>query len=116
MKKILSFIASIAVFASCETKQPSFKTKKVKVLENNTVSYIHVPSGLDSLYTCDDTVWVNMKTHRIDDLDSTAMKCVIACNLTSYMQSQHACVDKLHEQCDGICSCDGMECLITKLN
>ena len=79
MKKILSFIALVGVFASCstETRQPPFKTKRVKVLENNTISYIHVPSGLDSVYKYNDTVWVNMETHRIDDVDTTTMMCVI---------------------------------------
>jgi hypothetical protein len=79
MKKILSFIALIAVFASCttETRKPPFKTKRVRVLENNTISYIHVPFGLDSIYKYNDTVWVNMITHKIDDIDTTTMMCVI---------------------------------------
>ena len=26
--------------------------------------------------------------------------------------SIHTCIDLLHEMCDGICECDGMECII----
>lgn len=79
MKKLLSLIVLITVFASCatETRQPPFKTKRVRVLENNTISYIHVPSGLDNVYKYNDTVWVNMETHKIDDIDTTTMMCVI---------------------------------------
>jgi hypothetical protein len=47
------------------------------VLENNTVSYVNIPRGLDSVFTYNDTVWVNRLTHRIDDTDSFTMKCVI---------------------------------------
>jgi hypothetical protein len=56
---------------------PTFKTKRVVVLENRTISFVHVPSVLDSVYRVGDTVWVNMVTHKIDDTDSLTMMAVI---------------------------------------
>jgi hypothetical protein len=67
------------LIASCQdrTTPPSYKTKRVVVLETNTVSFVHIPKALDSVYRVDDTVWVNLVTHRIDDLDSNTMMSVI---------------------------------------
>jgi hypothetical protein len=64
--------------ASCQDVNVApFKTKRVIVLETNTISFVHIPVGLDSIYRNDDTVWVNMLTHRIDDTDSLTMMAVI---------------------------------------
>lgn len=66
---------------SCSETTPAptslLKTRRVIVLETNTVSFIYVPNHLDSVYRIDDTVWVNLETHRIDDLDSNTMMSVI---------------------------------------
>lgn len=64
---------------SCQetTRVAPFKTKRVVVLENNTISFVHVPIGLDSIYRINDTVWVNLITHRIDDTDDNTMKGLI---------------------------------------
>lgn len=64
---------------SCQhpDSKPTFKTKRVIVLENNTVSFVNIPNHLDSVYRDNDTVWVNMITHRIDDSDSSTMMAVI---------------------------------------
>lgn len=79
MKKFLSLAAIATIIASsCQNSTtPPFKTKRIIVLENNSVSFIHVPSALDSIYRIEDTVWVNLQTHRIDDLDSNGMLSVI---------------------------------------
>ena len=63
--------------ASCQEQAPTYKIKRVVVLENNTVSFVHVPVGLDSIYRAGDTVWVNLITHRIDDSDTLTMMSVI---------------------------------------
>ena len=54
-----------------------FKIYKVKVIESSTTSFIRVPKGLETVYQVNDTVWVNMILHRIDDTDTTTAKCVI---------------------------------------
>ena len=67
--------------ASCNETTTShispLKTKRVMILETNTISFVFVPTMLDSIYRIDDTVWVNLETHRIDDLDSNTMMSVI---------------------------------------
>lgn len=77
MKKFMLMVAIAFSIASCQERVPTFKTKRVVVLETNTISFVHVPVGLDSIYRIDDTVWVNLVTHRIDDLDSNTMMSVI---------------------------------------
>jgi hypothetical protein len=73
-------IMTIIVLSSCSNQQPSgqlYNTKRVVVLENNTVSFVNIPRNLDSIYHDFDTVWVNLLTHRIDDRDTNTMMCVI---------------------------------------
>jgi hypothetical protein len=86
MKKFVTFIilsmvvmTFIALFSSCSYPEPKqqYITARVILLENNTVSFVHIPKNLDSIYRYDDTVWVNVITHRIDDGDSLTMMAVI---------------------------------------
>jgi hypothetical protein len=80
MKKLMLMVAIAISIASCqhpESTPPLYKTKRVVVLENNTVSFVRIPTGLDTVYRNNDTVWVNMETHKIDDTSSTTMMCVI---------------------------------------
>ena len=79
MKKLLLLVAIAFSIASCNetTTVAPFIKKRVLVLETNTISFVHVPIGLDSIYRNEDTVWVNLVTHRIDDLDSNTMMSVI---------------------------------------
>jgi hypothetical protein len=80
MKKFLSLVAIAISIASCQetTSHVSpLKTKRVMILETNTISFVFVPTALDSIYRNEDTVWVNLETHRIDDLDSNTMMSVI---------------------------------------
>lgn len=77
---VLAIIISIIVaLSSCEhpESKPQFKTKRVVILENNTISFVHIPNALDSIYRNEDTVWVNLLTHHIDDSDSLTMMAVI---------------------------------------
>lgn len=66
---------------SCQETTSSYvsplKTKRVMILETNTISFVFIPTALDSIYRDNDTVWVNLETHRIDDLDSNTMMSVI---------------------------------------
>jgi len=79
MKKLLLMVAIAFSIVSCQetTRVTPFKTKRVIVLENNTISFVHIPIGLDSIYRMNDTVWVNLITHRIDDTDNNTMKALI---------------------------------------
>ena len=77
MKKFMLMVAIAFSIASCQEQAPTFKTKRVVILESNTISFVHIPIGLDSVYRVDDTVWVNLITHRIDDTDSNTMSGVI---------------------------------------
>ena len=79
MKKLLLMVAIAFSIVSCtdDSTQTTFRTRRIVVLENNSVSFINIPSHLDSVYRTNDTVWVNLFTHRIDDLDSSAMMSVI---------------------------------------
>lgn len=67
------------MFSSCNsvTPQPSYSKKRVVILETNTISFVNIPQGLDSIYRVDDTVWVNLLNHTIDDLDTNTMMSVI---------------------------------------
>jgi len=79
MKKFMIMVAIAFSIASCQqtTTVAPFIKKRVMVLETNTISFVHIPIGLDSIYRNEDTVWVNLVTHRIDDLDSNTMISVI---------------------------------------
>jgi len=78
MKKLLLMVAIAFSIVSCQDKRVApYKTKRVVVLENNTISFVHIPIGLDSIYRVNDTVWVNLITHRIDDTDNNTMKALI---------------------------------------
>lgn len=78
---VLMVLGLMATFylSSCNVqKQPSYIKKRVMVLETNTISFVNIPQGLDSIYRVDDTVWVNLLNHTIDDLDTNTMMSVIA--------------------------------------
>jgi hypothetical protein len=53
------------------------KRLKVLMLEGNTISYINLPTHLSDIYNVNDTVWVDMEHHCIDDTGRYTMKCVI---------------------------------------
>lgn len=50
---------------------------RVRILENNTVTHVDIPSSEEKLYKPNDTIWINLSTHKIDDIDTSAMKAVI---------------------------------------
>lgn len=77
MKKVILMVAIAISIVSCQETQPPYKVRRVLVLENNTVSYVHVPRGLDSVYRNNDTIWVNLETHKIDDTCNTTMMGVL---------------------------------------
>ena len=76
MKKLLA-VAVVALLASCaeEVKPPVMS--RAKCLETGTITYAKNPDALFGMYKEGDTVWVNMRTHFIDDKDTTAQLCVL---------------------------------------
>jgi hypothetical protein len=77
MKKLLVSAAVVALLASCgeDVKPPVMF--RAKCLESGTVTYAKFPDVLIGMYQEGDTVWVNMRSHFIDDRDTTAQKCVL---------------------------------------
>lgn len=47
---------------------------RVLVMENQTISFVRIDKNIISAYNNGDVVWVNLATHRIDDVNETAMK------------------------------------------
>jgi len=79
MKKVLFLTAIIAALASCsETKREEPVTFRANCLESSTITYVRCTEKLSPIYKDGDTVWVNMNTHYIDDVDTTAQKCVLS--------------------------------------
>ena len=70
-------MVSMTSCSSTEPQSPMFNTFRVKVLENNTISFVRVPKYLSAVYTYGDTVWVNFDRHLIDDTCNTTMQCVL---------------------------------------
>ena len=83
MKFFLFMVAIAFSIVSCDhpssksSYKSNYKRKRIIALEHNTVSFVIIPNNLDSVYRDNDTVWVNMTTHRIDDLDSSTTRSVI---------------------------------------
>jgi uncharacterized transporter YbjL len=50
---------------------------RVKILENNTISYVNLNTNQKNTINFYDTVWVNLDKHTVDDIDTVAMKGVI---------------------------------------
>ena len=75
---LLGLVMTISLVSCGEHPDTAlFKIHKIKVIESSTTSFIRVPTALETVYQVNDTVWVNMILHRIDDLDTNTMKCVI---------------------------------------
>lgn len=73
----LGIFGIVFTFTTYILKNSSTIEYKVRELEKNTVFII---TDSSALYQDLDTVWINMKTKKIDPNDSTAMKCVILKN------------------------------------
>lgn len=73
----LGIVGIVFTFTIFILKNSSTIEYKVRELEKNTVFTI---TDSSALYQDLDTVWINMKTKKIDPNDSTAMKCVILKN------------------------------------
>lgn len=50
---------------------------RAKVVENNTIAYVRINRNIIRSYEPGDTVWVNLATHRIDDVSDISMKAVL---------------------------------------
>lgn len=78
MKKLLLSLSIVVALVSCsETKREEPVTCRAVCLESSTVTYARYPDRFIGVYKNGDTVWVNMTTHFIDDVDTNAQKCVL---------------------------------------
>jgi len=87
LKIIFILISLFCVFTSCndvDTKPrhagndtPSFIFYRAVILENNTISYCKVPERLKDVYYSNDSVWLNLATHTIDDTSANTMRAVL---------------------------------------
>lgn len=69
MKKLLTIILALSAMSCTVTD----RTAKVKVLENGTMTYADLTHKEVTSLSQGDTVWLNLSTHRIDNVDTTAM-------------------------------------------
>lgn len=53
------------------------KRVRAEVLENNTVTYCILNDSEIEIYHPNDTVWLNLNTHTIDDTSDNTMMCVL---------------------------------------
>lgn len=75
---ILILLANQSCTSSASSgNQPMYTTYRIKVLENNTISHLRIPTNLNTVYTYGDTVWVDMARHMLDDTCDVTMQCVI---------------------------------------
>lgn len=78
MKEIAAFIAGgitgILILVISEPRKTQTIDAKVRILENNTCTIIKITQAEIKLLK--DTVWVNLATHRIDDISDNTMKAV----------------------------------------
>lgn len=55
---------------------------RAKVLENGTITRVEMTRDERIGYQPNDTVWVNLRTHRVDDASDSTMACVLgSCRL-----------------------------------
>lgn len=55
---------------------------RVKILENGTISYVFLSEVEQAAYRPLDTVWVNLSTHKVDDISDTTMKGILLLTIT----------------------------------
>ncbi len=54
-----------------------YKTVRIKVLENSTISYVRLDTTQLKVLHDQDTIWVNLATHLMDDTCNTTMGSVV---------------------------------------
>lgn len=86
MKTLLSFLIGSLLLVSCSESGKRVPKKegivtvfvaKATVLENNTKTLVYLNKNEFSMMNVNDTVWVDLDTHNIDDTCRTAMKVVV---------------------------------------
>lgn len=85
----LLIVLGIAILAaSCEARSGNYKstidstklywgTNRVRVVENNTITYVVLSRTQAEYLKLGDTIWLNVADHYVDDLSSNTMKAVI---------------------------------------
>lgn len=77
---ILGMIVTVLMSSCNDQSDILYKSSnfRVRVIESGTISFVRITDELSHVYKEGDTVWVNMKLHRIDDVDTlTQKKCIL---------------------------------------
>jgi hypothetical protein len=82
MKKLFFIFIALISLVACndEVYNQGFgliKNVRAKVLENGTVTYCTLDDRKKEIYHPNDTVWLNLATHQIDDTSSNTMQVVL---------------------------------------
>ena len=80
MKKLILLLSVVIALASCGSESGSQNpliVVKAIVIKNNTKTFIRIPNTLKDVYSVGDTVYLNLITHRISEIDTTTTRVVI---------------------------------------
>lgn len=81
MKKLILLLSVVIALASCGSQssgnQIPITVVKAIVLESGTKTFIRIPNTLKDVYSIGDTVYLDLLTHRINEIDTTTARVVI---------------------------------------
>jgi hypothetical protein len=80
MKKLILLASIIVSLASCGSQsgnQIPITVVKAIVIESGTKTFIRIPNTLKDVYSVGDTVYLDLLTHRINEIDTTTARVVI---------------------------------------
>lgn len=75
-------VYGLAMLASCSNDKGQPLTSeqlqyhwRAQVMENNTITPVYMTMGERLLYEAGDSVWVDLRTHRVNDTSENTMLC-----------------------------------------
>lgn len=74
---LLLFLLGLMSCRHAVVQKYSFNTVRARVAENNTITIIQLTDDQRNILWIGDTVWIDLRTHTINDTSNTAMKAVI---------------------------------------
>lgn len=74
---ILGMIVTVLMSSCNDQSLHKSSNFRVRVIESGTISFVRITDELSHVYKEGDTVWVNMKLHHIDDVDTLTQKCIL---------------------------------------
>lgn len=75
----LIIVFGLTFLCSCHQTIPAATTTvyRATVAENGSITMVHMNDEQYAVYKSDDSVWVNLRTHQIDDVNDSAMLCIL---------------------------------------